>query len=557
MKNEMFDTLARQLATQVVPGHAGLNSRDEASTTSASARSEAPAKWYAGSTGIPALICDAVLVFLIIVNVIRTLRHAMWRDELQDFMLALYSSSPWSLLSKLKYDGHPGLWHMLVWVITRFTSDPMWMQVMHIGLAISVWLIIYWWSPFNRLEKILLLLSYFLFWEYFVISRSYVLIALFAFAFIALREQRPRPEFVLWLLLGLLANVHVFGAIWSMVLAAALAFEGIRRKFVSTAGAAVYLVLLVLAIVTMVPAADEGLWGYDWFSVSRLYDDLVIPFGAYVPLKPDSIRQAVTFIAHPGSASIPQFWSLNPSDFFVALLHIDTLHPARLALVFAVPIVACWLITRDLMLVLEFTLVYLGIVLFLNIWGYPGAARHHGVIFLAFIASAWAARLRHSAALLPSWVLGSLLIVNACGGVLTFASELRPFSEGYNTAAWIRQSDLADTFLIGSNDAQVSTVAGYLGRPIYYLECECQGSFIVWNTKRQSPLSPEEFGRRLTKAVTLAGKREIILIRDQPIAVLDLTPSAPNLSVKLLKSFANAVTDENFWIYQVKYKQLQ
>ena len=51
---------------------------------------------------------------------------------------------------------------------------------------------------------------------------------------------------------------------------------------------------------------------------------------------------------------------------------------------------------------------------------------------------------------------------------------------------------------------------------------QCQGSYIFWNTNRQSPLSPEEFGRRLTKAVTLAGERDIILIRDQPIAVLDL-----------------------------------
>ena len=59
----------------------------------------------------------------------------------------------------------------------------------------------------------------------------------------------------------------------------------------------------------------------------------------------------------------------------------------------AVPIILCWLITRDLMLVLEFALTYLGIVLFANIWGYSLAARQHGVIFLAFIASAWAARL--------------------------------------------------------------------------------------------------------------------------------------------------------------------
>jgi len=539
---------------QAMPGHAGLYSPDVSSTASASARSAAPVTWHSDAIRIPAIITDALFVFLIIVNVIRTLRHAMWRDELQDFMLALYSSSPWSLLSELKYMGHPGLWHMLVWVITRFTSDPMWMQLLHIGLAIAVWLIIYWWSPFNRLEKILLLLSYFLFWEYFVISRSYVLIALFTFAFIALRERRPRPEFVLWLLLGLLANVHVFGAIWSIVLASMLALQGMRLKSVSIAGAAVYIVLLVLAIVTMAPAADEGLWGHDWPSVSRLYDDLVIPFGAYMPLKLDSIMEAVAFIAHPGSASVPQFWSLNPTDFFVTLLHIDPLHPARLALVFAVPIIACWLITRDLMLLLEFALVYLGIVLFANIWGYPLAARHHGVIFLAFIACAWAARLRQPAGRWSAWVLGSLLIINACGGVLTLASELKPFSEGYNTATWIEQTKLADSFLIGSNDAQVSTVAGYLGRPIYYLECECQGSFIVWNTKRLSPLSAEEFGNRLTKAVALARTRDAILIRDQPINIADLTARAPNLSLQLLKSFTDAASDENFWIYRAELK---
>jgi hypothetical protein len=515
----------------------------------------ATAELHGRPTGLAVTVSDALFVFLIVINVIRTLRHAMWRDELQAFMLALHSSSPWSLLLNLKYEGHPGLWHMLVWVITRVTSDPMWMQVMHIGLAIGVWIVIYWWSPFSRLEKVLLLLSYFLFWEYFVISRSYVLIALIAFVFIALRERRPRPEFILWLLLGLLANVQMHGAIWSMVLAAMLAMEGVRRRSVPVAGAAVYLILLVFAIGTMIPAADFGPWGHDVrFSVSRLNADLRLPIGAFVPLRPDSIWDAIAFIAHPKTASIPQFWNSTPIADFVALTHADTDHPVRLALVFAVPIAACWLIARDPLLVLEFTLMYLGIVLFANIWDFAGSARHHGVVFLALIASAWTARLRHSPAVWSSRVLGALLIVNACGGVLTLASELRPFSEGYNAAAWIKQNNLADAFLIGSHDAQTSTVAGYLGRPIYYLDCECPGGFIVWNNKRQGGRSPEEFGRRLTKAVVLAGQHDAILIRNRPVTVEDLT-SAPNLSVALLKSFTDASTDENFWIYRVSEKQ--
>ena len=95
---------------------------------------------------------------------------------------------------------------------------------------------------------------------------------------------------------------------------------------------------------------------------------------------------------------------------------------------------------------------------------------------------------------------------------------------------------------------------GISGTTVYYLECECQGSFIVWNTKRQSPLSPEEFGNRLTKAVALAGTRDAVLIRDAPIDALDLAARAPNLSVQLLKSFSDAPTDENFWIYRAKLK---
>ena len=195
-------------------------SSDGSSTVSVSTQTVATsAKLQERPARIAATACNALFVLLVVVNVIRTLHHAMWRDELQSFMLALYSSSPWDLLQKLKYEGHPGLWHALLWMVTRVTSDPLWMQVLHIGLAIGVWVIIYRWSPFSKIEKFLLLLSYFLFWEYFIISRNYVLIALTAFAFLALRDRQPRPDFLLWLLLGLLANTHIFGAIWSIALA--------------------------------------------------------------------------------------------------------------------------------------------------------------------------------------------------------------------------------------------------------------------------------------------------------------------------------------------------
>jgi hypothetical protein len=63
-------------------------------------------------------------------------------------------------------------------------------------------------SPFRPVGKLLLLLSYYLFWEYFVVSRSYALGVLLGFGFAALQARRPEQRFWPWVLLGLLANTR-------------------------------------------------------------------------------------------------------------------------------------------------------------------------------------------------------------------------------------------------------------------------------------------------------------------------------------------------------------
>jgi hypothetical protein len=501
-------------------------------------------------------LAHSVFALLAAVAVVRTWHHPMWRDEFETYWIAVSSSSFSDLLFNMKYTAHPALLYISVWLGTRVTSNPEAMQIVQIALALGVWVIVYVWSPFSRLEKILLLLSYFLFWEYFVFARNYVHIALIAFAFIALRERRHRPEFVLWLLLGLLANVHAYATMWSLVLAVMLAIEQMRRRsvpaYVPAAGAAAYLALLAFAIVMMEPPPNYTLAAPGTaFSFLRFNDELSTPFGAFVPFSVGAIRSAMAWIAHPQTAAIPDFFNATPAGEFSQLTQADTLHPIRLALVFAAPVAVCWFLTRSWLLVLEFTLLYVGILLFEDIWHFPGSARHHGVVFLALVAAVWSARLRQAPIVWSPWLFLGILFLNACGGVLSLASELRPFSESYETAVWIKQNDLANAFLIGSHDAQVSSVIGYLERPVYYLECECYRPFGIYDATRHGRLTAEEFASRLAKAVILAGQRDPILIRSRPVTVEDLNSVAPHLSVTLLKSFTNASTDENFGIYRV------
>ena len=100
-------------------------------------------------------------------------KHEMWRDEVQQWLLVRDSYDLFELNQNLKYEGSPGLWYYLLFPITRIFNDPFYMQVLHVLISSSTIFIIFRYSPFNKIQKILLTFNYFLFFEYSQISRSY------------------------------------------------------------------------------------------------------------------------------------------------------------------------------------------------------------------------------------------------------------------------------------------------------------------------------------------------------------------------------------------------
>ena len=60
------------------------------------------------------------------------LNHEMWRDELQAWLLARDSNGPFELFQNLKYERHPGLWHLLLMPLSRMFRSPEVMQWLHL-----------------------------------------------------------------------------------------------------------------------------------------------------------------------------------------------------------------------------------------------------------------------------------------------------------------------------------------------------------------------------------------------------------------------------------------
>jgi hypothetical protein len=493
---------------------------------------------------------DLLFGLLVIFNTIRLFRHAMWRDELQAFMLAAASSTPLDLYAKLKYEGHPGLWHLLLWVITRFTADPFFMQVLHLVIALGIWALIWRLAPFRPIEKLLLLLSFFLFWEYFVLSRPYALGVLLGFSYIALRVWRPTQLFWPWVLLGLLANTSLFGAIWSFALALVFAWEGKREGSGLLSGAVVYAALLALAIATMSPAPDFSFGGGPRLQYDQLDMPLHFMVGSYFPFIGPFLADTLKALGLSELAATP--FALDPANQIFFLLGGGSGQSLIQALVLTLPIVACFLIVGNPARTAEFAVTYLGTLLFAQLWQYPGGPRHYGFLFVALVGALWMARSVAPATGRATWLWMTLLVINALAGLTTLAADARPYSQSRNTAIWLQRHNLAGAFLVGSPDYAVSSISGYLQRPIYYLECECFGTHVTWNTRRKHELDIEDVVARVARVMQAEDRNDAYLISSRPLKLGSQTLD-PHLAFRKIKQFpAASVPDETYAIYRVK-----
>lgn len=173
----------------------------------------------------------SLLIFLyFFLGLIGILNHAMWRDELNPWLIARDSESIVELFQNIKYEGHPGVWYICLSVLNQFTHNPVAMQITHLIIATGAIYIFLNFSPFTRLQKLLFTFGYLPFYEYLLISRNYAIGVLFVFAFCALYPTRKKNYFSLSLLLFLLANTNAYCLFISIALGTGLILEYSLQK---------------------------------------------------------------------------------------------------------------------------------------------------------------------------------------------------------------------------------------------------------------------------------------------------------------------------------------
>jgi hypothetical protein len=192
-------------------------------------------------------------------------RHEPWADEAQAWELAQSLSLRSLFGTYIHYEGSPGLWHALLWMLSRMHVTYSGMHWFAGSVAFAGMVLLTVAAPFPLMLRLLLPFTYFFAFQYSVVARSYVLFPTILFAlacFWPRRRVRPLPAV---LLIGLLGNVSAHGFVVALGLAMILGIEWYctpneeRAHWRAWLGCAVLLTaMLGFAAWCIMPAPDAG-----------------------------------------------------------------------------------------------------------------------------------------------------------------------------------------------------------------------------------------------------------------------------------------------------------
>ena len=416
----------------------------------------------------------------IIVGFLGAFNHALWRDEMQGWLVAWQSENLIDLWKNNAPSGHPVLWSLLIYFSKNITGTPLSMQFMHWFLGVSAILIFWLYSPFNLTIKSLFTFGYFPFWEYFFVCRHYVIAELIIFIFCSIFHLRKKTYIPFALCIGLLANTQALS--WSLAFAIGmtLIFDWVfnpnqridyklNKNWVYdlSSSIAISLSLLSFGAFSLLQVRDSVKLLSSFIDVRHFLRVIGQIFGGYILIIPDSSR------------------------------FIDLLICALITLILLISTISFIKIYRPALIFFSSGIIFLFLFNYFLFLG--DGSRHYGYYFLLIISSAWLSFSKEDKQIssldqphifskgnlffFPRILTFCLSIHMVVGVHMVFNDFLIPYSSGKETAQYIKTKGWQDSPIFATRDVEVATVSGYLDREFYLPELNGFGSYAQWDNR--------------------------------------------------------------------------
>lgn len=459
----------------------------------------------------------SVLLLLAYVAVIavQLSTHDIWRDEAQAWLIARASGDLSELRANLRFEGHPPLWHLVIWPAARLSANVELMKLVTFLVAVGFGAVVALGRVVPPLLRPILLAGFLPLFGYGVISRPYLLglLLLFSSIELSLRDERAgRSTSTARLVLAvLLSMTHLMFAVVAFALLAGDLLTALqqrpgasdRRRSVLAAG----LTMLVVLGLTVVFLPDRS---------SRFVPETIRSERLGVRPLLSSIVEASGPMPGPmGAARVTLVLT-------VLLLVIAVLRAPRRAGPFALAV---------------------GVLLLNRLIGYGGAWWHIGVTTVTLIGLGLIALVprghhpmlgRGTDVLRPA--VAVLLLPVLLGQVNATATWVQSpdfglaYSGGRAAAASIDDWCRSDCPIVVDQSSTGATIAAYLGaRPIHRLEDGRDGTFAIWDAEHGAG---EISWVALREAMAIRGPRAIGVVsalREPPAGFIVIDDSGPSV----------------------------
>ncbi len=443
----------------------------------------------------------AILVVYVAGTLYVGLHHEPWRDEADKWLAARDMTLRQSIPHWTSNEGSPGLMLLLLKILTTLQLPYFSMTLLHIALAWVAAAVLIFATRYPLVTKALILASYYFAYEYAVVARSYVLTVLFAWILVAMYPERHRRPVAYAIVIALMANANVHGAIFAALLFALFAIEKPR----SWAAMAIMVAGGLVAWAQMRPQPDAAF--------------------------PHVIREFIPIKA----------WIAIGNAFFPGM----TPEVAGIGALIVLALVVIAIRKRiDALVFLAGSFVLLEL-LYVTVWF--GGYRHTGILLLATLIAIGIAREISVPAVIA---LDIALLAGAWFGFRMEAGDVRYAFSGSREMGTFIEANHLDRYEIAAHHFYAcEAVLPYVPhKQLWYAANGRYGTYSIWD-------SVERIGTRMPYPVAVARAIDHFAPRGQPWLML-LNEPMPKIwapQFRLIYATQGIVfrhEDERYWLYE-------
>ncbi len=482
-----------------------------------------------------------ILYFIyLIVLALSISKHELWGDELHSWNIAKASSGLSDLIMNTRYEGHPPFWYILLFVLTKFTHDPSYMQYLHFLICGITALVFVFRSPLAIFYKALILFGYYFLYEYGVLSRNYSIGILFAFLICAIIHTNSKNSKVIYYcFLFLLSNTHFLALILAISFHMYYLWQKReQRKKILLHGAYGVLILLP-ALYFILPPSDSALSGDFWMNIWSK-DQFFIVMQA--PLK--------------ALSPVPAWWEYH---FWNTHFLLEAKNKIEL-LKYLVPFASLGLIAASIYLLskhksaLLFFCCNLALTLVFALFFPLTPARYVGFIFIGLVIALWLGNISIDVSKRRRLALLGIVSFQLLGSFVALKKDwASPFSY-FNTIRTFK-SFVPETSEIITDYWCLNYLTAALDKPIYCVGFDKERSFLLWDNELSAITKRNDIYTRGTQIYFNTKKKSVVyLVSTHSKAEIALKDPKffETFNTEVMKSYENTIEKgSKIYIYKI------